>query len=92
MVYEWDPYKAAANFRKHGVAFEEASTAFLDPLATTFQDLDHSDGERRYLTFGRSTRGSVLVVAHIEIAEDHVRIISARPATRREIHGYTQES
>ena len=65
---------------------------FMDPLARTYQDLDHSDEEQRYLTFGRSTRGSVLAVAHVEIAEDHVRIISARRATRRETHGYTQES
>jgi hypothetical protein len=91
VTFEWDRRKAAANLEKHGVAFEEASTVFLDPLAATFPDPDHSVQEHRYLTFGRSTRGRVLVVAHLEVAEGHVRIISARRATRREIHGYSQE-
>lgn len=64
---------------------------FEDPLAATYLDPDHSRGEHRYLTFGRSTRGRVLVVAHLEVAEEHVRIISARRATRRETYGYSEE-
>jgi hypothetical protein len=91
VIFEWDRKKAAANLQKHGIAFEEASTVFVDPLAATYPDPDHSDLEKRYLTLGRSTRGRVLVVAHLEVAEDHVRIISARRATRRESHGYTEE-
>ena len=91
MVYEWDREKATANLRKHRVSFEEASTVFLDPLAATYSDPDHSDVEQRYVTFGRSTRGRVLVVAHLEVAQEHVRIISARKATRRETYGYSQE-
>ena len=45
MTFEWDARKAAANFSKHGVAFEDAATVFLDPLATTFPDPDHSKEE-----------------------------------------------
>jgi len=44
MRFIWDPKKAAANSRKHGVSFEEASTAFEDDFAATSADLDHSDG------------------------------------------------
>jgi uncharacterized protein len=53
MRFEWDSAKAAANLRKHGVSFEEASSVFYDPLAATGPDPDHSVGEQRFITFGR---------------------------------------
>lgn len=90
VVFEWDPSKAQLNFDKHGVSFEEASSVFLDPLALTFPDPDHSVGEHRFLTFGRSHVGHVLAVAHQEVSEDQIRIISARRATKRERHGYEE--
>ena len=48
MRFEWDPEKAAANLKKHKVPFEEAVTVFYDPLSATFDDPDHSYGERRF--------------------------------------------
>lgn len=45
MTFEWDPRKAAGNVREHGVAFEEAASVFLDPLARTYPDPDHSTTE-----------------------------------------------
>jgi len=69
--------------RKHNVSFEEASTALSDPMAATGADPDHSIGEFRYVTFGISGRGRLLVVAHTEQNET-VRIISARLASKRE--------
>ena len=83
MRFEWDAEKAAANLRRHGVSFEEATTAFGDPLARTYEDPDHSESEARELTFGFSSAGRALLVAHCERGE-RVRIISARPMTRRE--------
>lgn len=83
MKFEWDEDKAAANLRKHGVSFAEASTAFADDLSLTGDDPDHSHGEHRLITFGVSSAGRLLVVSHIERA-GHIRIISARPATRTE--------
>jgi len=61
----------------------EAATVFGDPLAVTFFDPGHSDDEDRYLTFGYSTEGRLLVVSHTDRG-DRNRIISARVATRRE--------
>jgi hypothetical protein len=52
MEFEWDEARAFANAKKHGVSFQEASTIFGDSLAITFPDPDHSDRERRWLTFG----------------------------------------
>jgi hypothetical protein len=85
----WDEAKASANERKHGVAFGEADTVFSDPLAITFQDPDHSPGEHRLLTFGMSSAGRLLVVSHTEKG-DTLRIISARPLTRREREIYEE--
>lgn len=83
MEFEWDPKKAKTNLQKHKVSFEEASTALSDPMAVTGADPDHSIGEFRYVTFGVSEGGRLLVVAHTEQSET-IRIISARPASRRE--------
>jgi uncharacterized DUF497 family protein len=80
---EWDALKAAANLRKHGVSFLEASSVFLDPLSATGDDPDHSIAQRRFVTFGVSSMGRLLVVAHAE-QDDAIRIISARKATRAE--------
>ena len=83
MRFEWDPRKAAANRRKHGISFEEATTALRDDLALTGRDPDHSTDELRYITFGVSSQGRLLVVSHTERG-GLVRIISARTATNSE--------
>jgi uncharacterized protein len=83
MKFEWDPRKADTNIRKHEVRFQEAATVFGDPLAITFEDPYHSEGEKRYLTFGLSQQMRLLVIAHTERG-DRTRIISARLMTGRE--------
>ncbi len=83
MRIEWDPRKARANLRKHKVSFEEAATAVSDPMSATGADPDHSVTEDRYITFGISARGRLLVVVHTEKHET-IRIISARLASRGE--------
>jgi hypothetical protein len=89
MHFEWDAAKATGNEEKHGVTFDEAATVFGDPLALTFDDAEHSEGERRYLTFGISSNNRALVVAHTARG-DNIRIISARVMTPRERRGYEQ--
>ena len=87
---EWDPRKAAANRRKHRVSFEDAVTAFADPFSLTVPDPDHSNvGEARYILVGQSERGRLLAVSHAERGTT-IRIISARPATRREREQYEE--
>ena len=83
MIYEWDPRKADANLWKHGVSFEEAATVFVDLLAVTYPDPDHSDEENREITIGYSTKQRLLFISHCP-RRDHIRIISARRATRKE--------
>lgn len=81
--FEWDTTKAKANLRKHGISFEEAASVFFDPLAYTFDDPEHSDGEHRFVTFGLSRKSRLLVVVHSE-RNRAIRIISARRATGHE--------
>lgn len=88
MRFTWDPRKAVANLRKHRASFEEASTAFGDPRSISIPDPDHSQDETRFLPIGRSTQNRVLVVVHVERDESDIRLISARPASRRERHTY----
>ncbi len=89
MKFEWDPAKANANESKHGVTFDEASTVFGDVLSVTGRDLEHSVGENRLITFGHSSHGHVLVVSHTDRG-GIIRIISARPATRKEKRIYEE--
>ena len=84
MEYVWDAEKAAANLAKHGVSFEEATTVFLDSLAVSYGDPDHSVRESRFITIGFSALARLLFVSHTEIERQSLRIISARVATRKE--------
>ena len=83
MRFTWDPQKGRENLRKHGVSFEEATTAFNDYLSATALDPDHSISENRFITFGVSNRGRLLIVAHTDEGE-LIRVISARLATKSE--------
>jgi uncharacterized DUF497 family protein len=80
LPFTWDPRKAAANARKHGVTFEEALTAFEDPQAWIYPDMRHSEEEIREILVGYSVRMRLLLVAFTE-REGIIRIISARKAT-----------
>ena len=89
MRLEWDARKARQNLRKHGVSFHEAVSVFFDPLSVTGDDPDHSADERRLVTFGVSSLGRLLVVAHVERG-DAIRIISARSTTQAERELYEE--
>jgi len=87
--FEWDPQKAAANLKSHGVTFEEATTTFQDPLARIHADPDHSAAERREIIVGHSSKGELLVVSFTDRGSS-IRLISARPATRQERRDYEE--
>ncbi len=92
MLYEWDSEKAAENEGRHELSFEEATEVFLDPFALTFDDPDHSDDERRFITIGVTTKRRVVFVSHADGENDRIRIISARETTRRERYDYEERS
>ena len=91
---EWDPAKARQNLRRHRVSFDRAAEVFLDPLAVSIVDEQHSGSEERWVSLGKDRRGGLLVVVHtfaeISAEECGIRIISARKATRRERARYEE--
>lgn len=89
MGVEWDPAKAAANLRVHGVAFSEAATVLVDNQALTREDPD-SRGEQRFVTLGLSATGQLLVVVYTHRRTEVYRIISAWRANRRQRQTYEQ--
>ncbi len=89
MEFEWDQSKGVSNLRKHGIGFEDATSIFGDPLAFTFRDPDHSVGEARFLTFGVTRTGELLVISHAS-RNNRTRLISARRATRAERQIYEE--
>lgn len=89
LIFEWDPSKAAANRRKHGVSFEEGATVLDDPVVLLLADLEH--GEPRIVAIGVSNRGRALFVVSVEVDEDVMRIVSARKATRSERRSYEED-
>jgi uncharacterized protein len=87
LEFEWDPEKAERNRKKHGVSFEEASTAFYDPLHVVVADPRDSQAEERFVLFGRSSTGRLPAVMHTDRG-DRVRLISARLAIPKERRRY----
>ncbi len=76
LLFEWDPKEALRNIKLHGISFDEASTAFQDPLSRTIEDPLHSEQEDRFVLIGESIKRRLLVVVHTERG-DRIRIISA---------------
>ena len=89
LQFEWDEKKAKINKRKHGITFEDASTAFADELSITIDDPEHSEDEDRLILIGQSKKFKTLVVIHVERRES-IRIISARKATKHEQKFYEE--
>jgi uncharacterized DUF497 family protein len=94
MRFEWDPTKAAANFRKHGVSFQTAARVFADPDAFVEQDRIEN-GEERWQAVGVVEGVLMLMVAHTMRELDNIeviRIISARHANRTERRRYEEQN
>ena len=90
LLFEWDPSKARLNLKTHGISFDEASTAFRDPLSRTIDVPLHSNAEERFVLIGHSIRRRLLVIVHTERG-DRIRILSARLATKKERFRYEED-
>jgi len=90
LKFEWDPVKAKSNQKKHGVTFAEASSCFYDPMHILIDDPDSAADEDRLILIGASSKSQILVVVHVDITRDKIRIISARKATKTERKQYEE--
>ena len=90
IVFDWDQWNIQKNEDKHGVSTTEAESVFFDPAYKLFKDIKHSTPlETRYLLYGKSLENRVLMVSFTK-RRAKVRIISARPASRKERNLYEQ--
>lgn len=93
MLFEWDPKKDLANFKKHGISFELAQTVFEDPLHLSVLE-GKASNEERWVTVGRSADAKTTVVVHtyrsLKDGQEVNRIISARRATKKEAKDYEE--
>jgi uncharacterized protein len=89
MSFEWDPGKAEANFRKHGVRFPETESIFADDFAITIVDDESDQHEQRFVSIGKGVKGRVLLVVYCYRGRN-IRIVSARPAEAHERAQYEE--
>ncbi len=87
--FRWDRKKAASNFAKHGVRFEQACEVFFDPFVRFFEA--SGEDEARNAAFGLTEDWSLLFVVHLAKEDEFIRIISARQASRAERRIYEDE-
>ncbi len=89
LIFEWDPRKSRANFKKHKITFAEAESVFYDEGGLLIEDPEHSEDEDRFLLLGLSATLRELIVSHCYRQTDGIiRIISARKAKPRERQQY----
>jgi len=86
MDVRWDPAKAKANLKKHGVRFSDAESVLFDPLSLSMED-SSAEGEQRFISIGLDSGSRVVVVVYTH-SGDEIRLISARLANRNEIRVY----
>lgn len=92
MLFTWDSDKAEANIKKHGISFDLAVSVFSDPFHLSVLD-GKERGEERWVTIGLVADKQTLVVVHLykeKGSKEHIRIISARKATRKEKKEYEE--
>lgn len=91
ITFDWDQWNIQKNERKHGVSRLEAESTFYDPRLRLFQDEQHSTiREPRYVLYGRSLEARVLMVGFTRRGRK-IRVITARPASRKERRIYERE-
>jgi len=87
-----DLRKAASNLKRHGVSFEDAVLVFADPLADIEEDSEHESGRFNILGRPWTWKRDVLFVVYVEVSDEHVRLISARHATKHERERYEEHT
>jgi uncharacterized protein len=91
-MFEWDTAKAISNEKKHGVRFDEASSAFDDAYGLDWADLEHVNHESRFKRLAMSKRERILLIVYTyrraENGQEVIRIISARQADGNERKAY----
>ncbi|HBE04385.1 MAG: hypothetical protein A2096_02270 [Spirochaetes bacterium GWF1_41_5] len=93
IVFTWDEKKNTSNIIKHKISFDEAQSAFFDDMGLLFSDEEYSIIEERFILLGKNEKLKILVVCHCYQEDDsHIRIFSARKATKKENKYYWEKN
>ena len=91
LKFDWDQWNIQKNETKHGVSKLEAESIYYDNALVIFEDIKHStQNEKRWICYGTSLRNRVLMIAFTKRYKK-VRIISARPASKKERKIYEEQ-
>ncbi|MBP5789790.1 MAG: BrnT family toxin [Neisseriaceae bacterium] len=88
--FEWDDEKADANYRKHGVSFDEACTVLFDNWAIVEEDKRENYGEQRFVSVGMSKQNRILQVVWTQ-RETKIRLISAFKSDKKQRKSYEKQ-
>ena len=90
--FDWDQWNIQKNEKKHGVSCIEAESAFYDKYYKLFKDEKHSTAkETRYILYGKSLENRLIMVG-FTIRKNRIRIITARPSSKKERAIYATEA
>lgn len=87
--FEWDDGNSSKNWKRHQVSQTEAEQVFLNRPVVVTTAGTRSKTEPRQFAFGRTEAGRLLAVV-FTIRGPLLRVISARPMSRRERSSYEQ--
>jgi uncharacterized DUF497 family protein len=87
--FQWDEGNSSKSWKRHRVSQTEAEQVFTNRPVVIIGDVAHAGTEARYFAFGRTDGGRLLTVV-FTVRRRLLRVISARPMSRRERGGYGQ--
>ena len=85
--FDWDEYNAQKNWIKHGINTSECEQVFFNWPFRTAEDAEHSGSEKRYYALGKTDEGKLIFIIYT-IRHNFIRVISARPMSRKERKRY----
>ena len=88
--FDWDQGNIDKSYRKHGISVKESEELFLDENILFIDDIKHSQEEQRFIAIGKTLEDKILF-AVFGFRKDKIRIISARPANKKEIKQYEEK-
>jgi uncharacterized protein len=85
--FQWDAGNATKNWSKHAVTQAECEQVFFNAPLVLASDPGHSGAEGRFFALGQTDAGRLLLEV-FTLRGTLIRVISARPMSRREREVY----
>lgn len=93
LIFDWDEGNSTKSWVKHKVSQDEQEQAFFTKKKILIEDKKHSEQERRFLMYSKTSKERKLIIAFTIRTIDKqqkIRPISARPMNREEARLYEE--